>query len=256
MLKRLNEINGFSFHTPEGSIGSCKDTLFDDNRWTVRYLDVDTGNWLPGRRVLLSPISLGEPSWETGEIPTQLSKKQIQDSPSLESHLPVSKTWEDSFFNFHGWPYYGVGMHMWGLTHYPDEDDLKKVHEIQTQPQTLSKRKSNLRSSKELIGYEVSTQDGHLGSVEDYLFDTRSWTIRYLVVKTTQAFEADEIIIAPSWVSNIDWTGRQCVLELTQADIKLSPQVAGQLNDHLDREFELKLHRHYEKPVYWENELR
>jgi hypothetical protein len=35
----------------DGRVGTVKDFLFDDQSWKIRWMVVDTGYWLPGRRI-------------------------------------------------------------------------------------------------------------------------------------------------------------------------------------------------------------
>lgn len=256
MFKNLLDIKGFNLKGPNGNIGTCQDALFDDQAWTVRYVDVDTGGWLSERRVLLSPISLGAPSWEKGEIYTELTGDQIESSPKLDSQSPISKEWEDSFFKFHGWPYYGVGMHMWGLTHYPDESELKKIHSASPTSDIHKNTNQTIRSASELREYEVSARDGEVGRIKDFVFDTETWAIRYLVIENHSFLQRKKTIVSPFWVSHIDWMERACVIDLNRAEIECSPQPEGESNDYLDREFEMKLHNHYQRPSYWDQEIR
>ena len=58
MLWRASDVHGTAIEATDGSIGSVGDFLFSDDRWTVRWAVIDTGNWLPGRRVLLPPNRL------------------------------------------------------------------------------------------------------------------------------------------------------------------------------------------------------
>jgi PRC-barrel domain len=61
MLKNASAINGYAIAASDGRLGTVDDFLFDDASWMVRWLVVDTGNWLPGRKVLLPPWSWGIP---------------------------------------------------------------------------------------------------------------------------------------------------------------------------------------------------
>jgi len=54
MLRGVKEMLGYAIRATEGEIGQVHDLYFDDQAWTVRYVVADTGNWLSGRRVLLS----------------------------------------------------------------------------------------------------------------------------------------------------------------------------------------------------------
>ena len=59
MLTNASLIKGCTVAASDGHIGSVSDFLFDDSTWLVRWLVVDTGNWLSGRKVLLPPSVLG-----------------------------------------------------------------------------------------------------------------------------------------------------------------------------------------------------
>ena len=49
----ISALKGLVVLGTDGRIGTVKDFLFLDNRWLV----IDTGGWLPGRKVLIQPLS-------------------------------------------------------------------------------------------------------------------------------------------------------------------------------------------------------
>jgi len=55
MLRNAKGILNYVLQAKDGEIGRCKDFLFDDEKWTIRYIVADTRNWLPGRKVLVAP---------------------------------------------------------------------------------------------------------------------------------------------------------------------------------------------------------
>ena len=114
MLYRAKQIKGYKIGATDGDIGSVKDILFDDHVWTVRYLVAETGMWLLQRPVLISPHSLKEVRTGTEEIVTDLSRKQVEDSPLLETDLPVSRQYERTYYAYYGWPAYWYGPYPWG----------------------------------------------------------------------------------------------------------------------------------------------
>ncbi len=59
MLWHASAIKGYAIQASDGAIGAVSDFLFDDVSWRVRWLVVDTGHWLSGRKVLLPPSVLG-----------------------------------------------------------------------------------------------------------------------------------------------------------------------------------------------------
>ena len=81
MLHSLNAIRGYAIRASDGEIGSLRDVYFDDDSTLIRYFVVDTGTWLPGRRVLLAPAVVGGIDSGRGQLVTGLTRQQVEDSP-------------------------------------------------------------------------------------------------------------------------------------------------------------------------------
>jgi len=118
MLYTARSIKGYKLDSLDGEIGRVKEFYFDDRHWTIRYLVADTGNWLPGRQVLISPYALVAVNTDIykEQIEIDLTKKQIEDSPSLNSDKPVSRQFEESYYGYYGWPSYWNGPYSWGAS--------------------------------------------------------------------------------------------------------------------------------------------
>ena len=115
MLCNARTLKGYKLDSLDGDIGKVKEFYFDDRHWTIRYLVADTGNWLPGRQVLISPYALAAINKDLcmPEIEVNLTKKQIEDSPSLDNDKPVSRQFEENYHGYYGWPMYWSGPSMW-----------------------------------------------------------------------------------------------------------------------------------------------
>src|SRR6266545_1294836 len=120
MLRTASHLKGTSIAATDGEIGSVQDLYFDDHSWTIRYLVVDTGTWLPGRQVLISPRSIMTVTDEA-KIPVSLTKSQVENSPSTEVDKPVERQYEEEYSQYYGYPYYWTGPYRWGTTAYPAE---------------------------------------------------------------------------------------------------------------------------------------
>ena len=81
MLRNASAIKGYAIAASDGPIGIVSDFLFDDASWRVRWLVVDTGKWLSGRKVLLPPSAMGHPAPTGNEFPVNLTMQQVKDSP-------------------------------------------------------------------------------------------------------------------------------------------------------------------------------
>ena len=64
MLHSFKDFEKCTIGATDGDIGQVKDLYFDDHAWAARYLVVDTGSWLSGRKVLISPICIQKPGWQ------------------------------------------------------------------------------------------------------------------------------------------------------------------------------------------------
>lgn len=114
MLTTINRLIGFSLASFGEEFGKIKEFYFDDQFWSIRYAVVDTGNWLIGHKVLISPYSMIEVNTASRHLVLSLSKKQVEDGPKLESHLPVSRQFEETYYDYYGWPLYWNGPYVWG----------------------------------------------------------------------------------------------------------------------------------------------
>ena len=114
MLFSVRELQGFGIEATDGGIGRIDELLFDDERWVVRYVVVDTGKWLPGRRVLISPISIEFADKARGVVALHLDKNRIRDSPDLDADAPVSRQREVEFYAYYGYGPYWAGPGLWG----------------------------------------------------------------------------------------------------------------------------------------------
>jgi hypothetical protein len=182
MLSQATTLKGYTLNSLDGEIGKVKEFYFDDQHWTIRYLVADTGNWLTGRQVLISPYALVAVSQEEQHITIDLTKKQIEDSPSLNSDRPVSRQFEDAYYGYYGWPIYWGDSCTWGTYSYIVRD------REQWSTSTLGKKAwdPHLHSTHDVSGYHIQAADGGMGHVEDFIIDDDTWAIRYLMIDTRE----------------------------------------------------------------------
>ena len=85
MLHKATRVRGFHIHAIDGEIGHVDDFLLDEQGWSVRYLVVDTSNWIGGRSVLISPSVVETIDSPKSEIRVNLTRAQIENSQSVET---------------------------------------------------------------------------------------------------------------------------------------------------------------------------
>jgi hypothetical protein len=250
MLHKAKTLNGYKLDGLDGEIGKVSEFYFDDHYWVVRYLVANTGTWLSGRHVLLSPYALGVVSEEAHRVAINLTKKQIEDSPSLDSDKPVSRQFEASFYGYYGWPPYSVGPYMWGAYPYIARDPMKWA--IDAAKEKEKTWDPHLRSTYDVGGHHVQAEDGEIGHVDDFVIDDENWAIRYLIIDTRNWWPGKRVLVSPRWIERVSWNESTVFVRLSRNAIKRSPEYTEE--SLLSRDYEEALHRHYNRRGYWTDE--
>lgn len=235
MLRSFNHIRGYAIHASDGEIGTLRDLYFDDQSTLVRYFVVDTGTWLPGRRVLLAPAAVGGLDTTRQELVTGLTRQQVEDSPGITTDKPVSRREELALHRHYGWnPYWtvpplaGTLAPYWGAaipaTVDPAEDRLAEELAEEVAARERAQSDPHLRSAREVDGYYVAATDGEIGHVEDFLIADDAWAIHLVGIDTRNWLPGRKVVISPGWLRSIDWPNRQIEVGLSREQIKSSPE--------------------------------
>jgi hypothetical protein len=263
MLWRSSILTKSGIRATDGSIGSIDDLLFEDTDWSIRWVVVDTGTWLSGRKVLLPPSALQQAGAAPQEFSVNLTRKQVEDSPPLDSDAPVSRQHEASIYDYYGWsPYWypgaagypGYAMPLGGFVPIPGEGTMAGPPGAPREvAEALAARQENadpsLRSAREVTGYYIKARDGDIGHVEDLMVEEESWTIRYVVVDTVNWWPGRKVLVAVHWFHDVNWGDHQVQTDLTRDEIRNSPEYAP--GTYTDRGYEERLFGHYGRPPYW-----
>lgn len=229
MLLNLSTIRGHTIAASDGTIGSVSDVLFDDASWMIRWLVVDTGNWLSGRKVLLPPAALGHADAKANTFPVRLTKAQIEASPDFDSHKPVSRQFETSAYDYYGWsPYWGSGFYMGGYGLMSSGMSMTADPEVQRRAEDMARHQHDqdephLRSAEEVTGYHIHATDGEIGHLSDVVIEDTDWSIHYLIVDTSNWWMGQKVLISPRSAQDIRWTERLIYLDVDRQKVKDSP---------------------------------
>ncbi|HEY5883745.1 MAG TPA: PRC-barrel domain-containing protein [Pyrinomonadaceae bacterium] len=248
MLRSISDLRGCKIQAADGYAGSVEDILFDDASWIVRYLIVDTGNWLPGRKVLISPFSIDTHRQING-LSALITRQQIEDSPNIDTDKPVSRQHEADYLSYYGIPYYWSLPAPWGASGHPDRTTSAAGSPTTSAAKPIEQRDPHLRSSTEVIGYYIEATDGEMGHVEDFLIDNKDWTIRYIVVDTVNWWLGKKVLVAPDWLERVSWEESKVYVNLAREKIKSAPDYDASLL--ISRKYEDELYDHYDRRKYW-----
>lgn len=278
MLLSINNLRGYNILATDGEIGTVDDFYFDDRAWQVRYMVVNTGKWLPGRRVLVSPAAIGQADWNTRMLPVGLTREQVKNSPDIDLARPVTRQQEQALHDHYGWTVYwhGVGpkpgsetadrraaetgdisqppqppqayWHGLGPPVTAEGEDVYPGSGVELKP-PQPESESDLHSMKDTTGYSIQATDGEIGRVEDFMVDEQSWRVHYLLVDTGAWLPGRRVLLALPGIERISWPESKVYANLSRQQIKDSPAYDPALP--LERQYESRLHDHYGWPYYW-----
>jgi hypothetical protein len=243
MLRNTSAIHGYAIEALDGRIGTVSDFLFDDETWLIRWLVVDTGNWLSGRKVLLPSLVLGHIDPKKQEFSVRLTKQQVKDSPDIDTERPVSRQVETKIYDYYGWsPYWSADFYLGGF----DEEEGRDY--LGSRDDDISDAERNhgalhLRSIEAVTGYHIHATDGEIGHVEDFLVQEADWSIHYLVVDTRNWWPDKKVLISPRSVRSIDWAAELVSLAVDRQRVKDSPVYESAMS--VDRTYERNFHNYY-----------
>jgi hypothetical protein len=109
---------------------------------------------------------------------------------------------------------------------------------------------SHLRSAREVRSFHLQTTNASIGHVDDFLIDYESWAMRYIVVDTRDWRNGKHVVISPQWITWVDWAQRLMTVDVTRDTVQRAPEYNPAIN--YSRAYEASLHRHYQRPGYWQ----
>jgi hypothetical protein len=253
MLLVAAALEGYTVEADDGPIGTVSDLLFDDLSWQSRWLVVDTGGWLTGRKVLVHPSAVRRADYERQTVAVTLTKVQVKDSPPISSDRPLSRQVQTSLYGYYGWdPLWGSDLYDAGTAggylgppryfggaaagvadKSLDGDDSADPH---------------LRSAAEVKGYHVHATDGDIGHIENLMIDVPTWGVRYLVIDTSNWWMGKHVLVSPYAVTGIGWADRKVDLDVTRDRVKNSP--SWDPLALIDHNYQRRLHGYYGWPGY------
>ncbi len=165
MLRGISDLKRFTIAATDGQLGSVNDLYFDDRSWAVRYLVVDAGPWLPGRRLCVSPISVRSSDPTTLRLGSSMAQVAVSSVSSAQPDEVLPEC----------------------LVRAGDGGDC------------------HLQTATAVMGYAIRAEDGEIGHVKDILVDDKAWAIRYLVVDTEDWWAGRTVLVSPGWLTRVAW---------------------------------------------------
>jgi len=249
MLMSSSFVNEINIEASDGLIGVIKDVLFDDATWLIRWLVVDTGDFLQERRVLLPPSVVVDADCPAKKFSVSLSKQQVKNSPDTDTAKPVSRQMEANLYDHYDHdPYWAKGLYMAGYGFsggvLAPPLSLGTMRRSREQAQSLPRDGDpRLRSMHEVTGYHIHARDGEIGHVDDFLLEDSDWSVHYLVIDTKNWWPGKKVLISPLSIRTTDWARRSVNLDIDRAGVRGGP--AFDTSTTIDRAYEAEFHKYY-----------
>ncbi|MFH0925923.1 MAG: PRC-barrel domain-containing protein [bacterium] len=211
MLKGVKDFVGYTVYARDGDIGRINQFYFDDRKWIVRYLLINTGSWLSGREVMISPVALNQPDLLEKSFFTSLTRKKLKRFPHILENKIISHQEEVKLVKRYEWPKY-----------WEDDEKLEVGREQASMMKIFNDSGNNLLdnrndnkkgyllwSTNKPIYYPILGNGGEFGSVQDFVIDTETWVIRYLVLdQKNQIIEKNVLVTTPIGIKDYnEWRG-------------------------------------------------
>jgi hypothetical protein len=223
MQRNIDSLTGYNMVATDGEIGKVIEFFFDDEIWFVRYMILKTGDWLHGRKVLISPDALKKTSWETGVFSVNITKEQVRDSPAIDTDKPVYRSQEIELYAHYDWEsewgsqfYDGGSMGESNPVPIPDREILTAVDKADIR----SNDQLHLRSTAIFLKFKIQATDGAVGPLVDLVMDDQSWKILYLVAEIPGLPGKTKILIAVDHIRKIEWDLAIVFVDITLAAVE------------------------------------
>lgn len=225
MLRGLKALRHASIEAADGPIGTLDRVLIDIDHWAIRYLVVDAGDWWKDHEALVSPQSITPRAAADRHIRLSLTRAQVKSGPGAMRRGPQFPATAPAVI-----------------------EDVRQAHPAGTAVLEDARGDFGLADSQDILGTHLHASDGDIGHVEDFLVDDR-WSLRYLVVDTSNWWIGKQVLISPDWIDRFDWPGGKLHVGLDRASVKGAPEYDGTTPP--GRETEAALFRHHRRPPYW-----
>jgi len=204
----------------DGAIGKVKGFYFDDETWTIRYLVVETGNWLFSHKVIIPTEVLSTNYQEHEVFAVNLTKEQIKSSMDIGTakHLlhPKKIILHDHYsLKFDG------NSRNYG---FDKQESTYKLLSFEEDNEASEKPDPNahLRSTDKVIGYNIMAVDGKIGDVEDFIIDDCNWNLDFMVVDAGDLCPGKKVIISQKWIKETNWNSSSVIVNASVEYVKNS----------------------------------
>jgi hypothetical protein len=218
MLRLVSSFLTYSVHAIDGEAGQISNAYFDDRSWVIRHFIIDTGTWLPGRRVLLDPSILKSIDDRKRRVTLGATRREVRALPSPVTDPSVSLQKHMRARNSYGWIALESSAPLGYLPWMPEviDDD-----EMADRLDESRRDNPHMRSGLEVLRYRMENADREIGQIEDLVFDDVSWRIESVVVYVTLFSPARKMVIPTRHIKKIRWLDKSVTTALSVRRVEM-----------------------------------
>ncbi|MGI9521091.1 MAG: hypothetical protein ACR2PG_05515, partial [Hyphomicrobiaceae bacterium] len=106
-LRSLDTIGHYNVSASDGPLVHLHGLIVETSSWTVRYIIVDTGNFINAKLVLVAPLAIASIDWEREVILVSLTIGEVNACPEYDGDAELSRQYEAFLYDYYGWtPYW------------------------------------------------------------------------------------------------------------------------------------------------------
>ncbi|WP_448697565.1 PRC-barrel domain-containing protein [Mucilaginibacter sp. AW1-3] len=224
MKHNINSLIGYKIAAIDGELGRIVDFYFDDKKWNVRYLVVETGRWLLGRKVLIAAREITDCDHKHQCFNVNMTVDQIRHSPDIDTKLPVTRQMEEVLHRHHSWGFYWDNL----IFVHERAADAVKVTPITEELYAVDNTiyDVHLQSAIGVSGYGIHALGGHIGHLNDYVIDDEIWRITGIVIDTHNIIGGKKVVVSVNHVDALQWKNFEVFLDISVAEVENSPAYA------------------------------
>jgi sporulation protein YlmC with PRC-barrel domain len=228
----------FTYTINGGKLGRVHTFYFNSRTWTIYNVAIDlgervldSGEWIPGRKVIVPATMLGQPSQTDNLLPLRLTMEQLERCPDMETPVPDFNQRGVLALDRFRPTGYGNGIMALDVStiglHSPPVMESPTPSRDKQMAWAEAGRHNNPYhfSTEDVIGYHIQALDGEMGHVEDFLIDLQTWGIDSMIVDTRNWLPGKKVMVALQWVDVIASDESKVYVDLPCDIIKNSPRV-------------------------------
>ncbi len=242
MKRNLKELTGYHIGATDGEVGKVTDFLFDNTSWTIRYLVVETGTWLAGRKVLLSPQALQGTDHDKKVFSVNLTVDQVKHSPLIDTENSVSRQQEEELHQHYPWAGYwshdewagGIGTAgmmtpiiaepLTDAVHHAMHTDDQQDTGSDVQQHSIKENERHLYNTGNVKGYTIAATNGDVGNVDGFIVDDSSWKIDSLILDTGNWLPGKKVLLSPERIQGLEWLTSRATVNASTDEVKHFPE--------------------------------